>query len=385
MEDKIVVRGRTSVNGTLPVHGAKNSVLKLMAATLLAEGRSTITNVPEIQDVSIMAELLRRLGCQVDYDRAGHTVAIDVPEALHHQADYDLVRAMRASISVLGPLTVRSGAAEVAVPGGDAIGTRGLDMHRAGLEAMGAHLRTEGGYLKTSVDGRLHGAHYRLPYPSVGATENLMTAATLADGVTVLDNVAREPEIVDICRMLVDMGAQIEGIGTGTLTITGVERLQPVIHRTVPDRIVAGTWAFAAAITGGEVVVQGAEAEHDDEVAGPRAPGRSPVRGRLPADRRGRNEEGAARAPFHLPSPTGGEPGNAQPMEIGGSSFSSTVSCLRGASTSASPSTTSSSFWLNTRVAMRTRFFGSFSRISRRTVSVSLIFTGRVNFMVWPR
>ena len=266
MEDKIVVRGRTSVNGTLPVHGAKNSVLKLMAATLLAEGRSTITNVPEIQDVSIMAELLRRLGCQVDYDRAAHTVAIDVPEVLHHQADYDLVRAMRASISVLGPLTVRSGAAEVAVPGGDAIGTRGLDMHRAGLEAMGAHLRTEGGYLKTSVDGRLHGAHYRLPYPSVGATENLMTAATLADGVTVLDNVAREPEIVDICRMLVDMGAQIEGIGTGTLTITGVERLQPVIHRTVPDRIVAGTWAFAAAITGGEVVVQGAEAEHMEVV-----------------------------------------------------------------------------------------------------------------------
>ena len=135
MEDKIVVRGRTSVNGTLPVHGAKNSVLKLMAATLLAEGRSTITNVPEIQDVSIMAELLRRLGCQVDYDRAAHTVAIEVPEVLHHQADYDLVRAMRASISVLGPLTVRSGAAEVAVPGGDAIGTRGLDMHRAGLEA----------------------------------------------------------------------------------------------------------------------------------------------------------------------------------------------------------------------------------------------------------
>lgn len=262
MEETIVVRGRTSINGTLPVYGAKNSVLKLMAATLLAPGRSTITNVPEIQDVTIMAELLRRLGCHVAYDRAGRRVEIDVPEVLHHQADYDLVRAMRASISVLGPLTVRSGAAEVALPGGDAIGTRGLDMHRAGLEAMGARLRTEGGYLKATVDGRLHGARYRLPYPSVGATENLMTAAVLADGVTVLDNVAREPEIIDICTMLVQMGARIEGIGTSTLRIHGVQRLQPVEHRTVPDRIVAGTWAFAAAITGGTATVQGAEAAH---------------------------------------------------------------------------------------------------------------------------
>lgn len=266
MEDRIVVRGRTSVNGVLPVFGAKNSVLKLMAATLLAAGRSTITNVPEIHDVSIMAELLRRLGCQVVYDRAGRQVSIDVPEQLDHQADYDLVRAMRASISVLGPLMVRCGAAEVALPGGDAIGTRGLDMHRAGLEAMGAQLRTEGGYLKASVEGRLHGAHYRLPYPSVGATENLMTAASLAEGTTVLENVAREPEIVDICRMLVAMGAQIEGIGTSTLSITGVQRLHPVEHRTVPDRIVAGTWAFAAAITGGSVVVQGAEASHMEVV-----------------------------------------------------------------------------------------------------------------------
>ncbi|NHU84562.1 UDP-N-acetylglucosamine 1-carboxyvinyltransferase [Kocuria sp. JC486] len=262
MEEKIVVHGPTAVNGTLPVYGAKNSVLKLMAATLLAVGRSRITNVPEIQDVTIMAELLRRLGCQVTYNRGERWVDIDVPESLHHQADYDLVRAMRASVSVLGPLIARCNAAEVALPGGDAIGTRGLDMHRAGLEAMGARFRTEAGYLKASVSDHLRGAEYHLSYPSVGATENLMTAASLADGVTVLENVAREPEIVDICQMLVEMGAQIEGIGTSRLTITGVESLRPVEHRTVPDRIVAGTWAFAAAITGGRVFVQGAEAEH---------------------------------------------------------------------------------------------------------------------------
>lgn len=262
MEEKIVVHGPTAVNGTLPVYGAKNSVLKLMAATLLAVGRSRITNVPEIQDVTIMAELLRRLGCQVTYNRGERWVDIDVPETLHHQADYDLVRAMRASVSVLGPLIARCNAAEVALPGGDAIGTRGLDMHRAGLEAMGSRFRTEAGYLKASVSDCLRGTEYHLSYPSVGATENLMTAASLAEGVTILENVAREPEIVDICQMLVEMGAQIEGIGTSRLTITGVESLRPVEHRTVPDRIVAGTWAFAAAVTGGRVFVQGAEAQH---------------------------------------------------------------------------------------------------------------------------
>lgn len=262
MEEKIVVHGRTAVNGTLPVYGAKNSVLKLMAATLLAVGKSRITNVPAIDDVSIMAELLRRLGCEVTYNKTQRWVDIDVPEQLNHQADYDLVRAMRASISVLGPLIARCHAAEVALPGGDAIGTRGLDMHRTGLEAMGAHFRTESGYLKATVDDHLHGSEYHLPYPSVGATENLMTAATLAQGTTVLENVAREPEIVDICHMLTQMGAQIDGVGTSTLTITGVTALKPVEHRTVPDRIVAGTWAFAAAITGGRVYVQGADAQH---------------------------------------------------------------------------------------------------------------------------
>ncbi|MBD2764702.1 UDP-N-acetylglucosamine 1-carboxyvinyltransferase [Kocuria sp. cx-455] len=262
MEEKIEVHGPTKVSGVLPVSGAKNSVLKLMAAALLAAGESTITNVPEIQDVTIMAELLRRLGCTVRYDPAQQTVDIDVPEVLGHQADYDLVRAMRASISVLGPLVARCRRAEVALPGGDAIGSRGLDMHRAGLEAMGAELSIEKGFLRASVAGTLQGTSYYLDYPSVGATENLMMAAALADGTTVLENAAREPEIVDIGRMMQAMGAHIEGLGTSTITVEGARELHPVTHRTVPDRIVAGTWAFAAAVTGGRVEIQGAEPAH---------------------------------------------------------------------------------------------------------------------------
>lgn len=260
MEDVIVVTGPATLNGAVSVPGAKNSVLKLMAATLLAEGRSTITNVPNIQDVWIMAELLRRLGCSVDYDVEAAAVSIDVPELPLHQADYDLVRAMRASISVLGPLVARCRQAEVALPGGDAIGSRGLDMHRAGLELMGTTITIDHGYLVASVPDGLVGARHLLDFPSVGATENLMMAATLAAGTTVIDNAAREPEITDIALMLNEMGAQISGIGTNTLVIEGVERLEPVVHRVVPDRIVAGTWAFAAAITGGRIEVRDADA-----------------------------------------------------------------------------------------------------------------------------
>ncbi|WP_104101232.1 UDP-N-acetylglucosamine 1-carboxyvinyltransferase [Arthrobacter sp. 08Y14] len=260
MEDVIVVTGPATLNGAVSVPGAKNSVLKLMAATLLAQGRSTITNVPNIQDVWIMAELLRRLGCSVDYDVEAAAVSIDVPELPLHQADYDLVRAMRASISVLGPLVARCRQAEVALPGGDAIGSRGLDMHRAGLELMGTTITIDHGYLVASVPDGLIGARHLLDFPSVGATENLMMAATLAAGTTVIDNAAREPEITDIALMLNEMGARISGIGTNTLVIEGVERLEPVVHRVVPDRIVAGTWAFAAAITGGCIEVRDADA-----------------------------------------------------------------------------------------------------------------------------
>lgn len=256
------VVGGTHLSGAVRIPGAKNSALKLMAATLLAEGRSTLADVPDILDVRIMAELLRRLGCTVDHDRDGGVVAITTPGRPGHRADYDLVRAMRASISVLGPLLSRCGAADVALPGGDAIGSRGLDLHVGGLVALGAEIRVDHGFLVATARDGLRGAELRLEFPSVGATENLLMAAVLARGRTVIENAAREPEIVDLCQMLHRMGAHLEGVGTTTLTIEGVSRLRPVEHRVVPDRIVAGTWAFAAAITGGDLVLHNGEAGH---------------------------------------------------------------------------------------------------------------------------
>ncbi|MFZ1653310.1 MAG: UDP-N-acetylglucosamine 1-carboxyvinyltransferase, partial [Candidatus Nanopelagicales bacterium] len=254
------VTGGARLSGQVRVDGAKNSVLKLMAATLLATGTSTITEVPNILDVSVMAELLRRLGCEVTHDQQAASLTITVPEHLHHQADYDLVRRMRASICVLGPLIARCGRAEVAVPGGDAIGSRGLDLHINGLNRLGVDIRSEHGYLIAATDDRMQGASIWLDFPSVGATENLLTAAVLAKGSTLIDNAPREPEIQDLCRMLVSMGAVIDGIGSATLEVTGVDELHPTAHATVPDRIVAGTWAVAAAITGGEVQIRNARA-----------------------------------------------------------------------------------------------------------------------------
>jgi len=254
------VTGGNRLLGTVSVTGAKNSVLKLMAAALLAPGTTTITAVPEILDVSVMAELLRRLGCEVDHDLVTASLRIDVPEQLHHQADYDLVRRMRASICVLGPLVARCNRAEVAVPGGDAIGSRGLDLHISGLNRLGVEVHNEHGYLIATAHDRMQGASIWLDFPSIGATENLLTASVLAKGTTVIDNAPREPEIVDLCNMLVAMGAQIGGIGSATLEIHGVDRLQPTTHATVPDRIVAGTWAVAAAITQGDVMIANARA-----------------------------------------------------------------------------------------------------------------------------
>jgi len=254
------VVGGARLVGEVRVTGAKNSVLKLMAAALLAVGRTTLREVPDILDVEIMAELLRRLGCDVVHDAASRTVVIEVPERLEHRADYDLVRRMRASICVLGPLLARCGEADVALPGGDNIGSRGLDMHIDGLERLGAHVASEHGYLVATRKGRLRGAQVWLDFPSVGATETILMAAVTADGTTVIENAAREPEIVDICRMLTAMGARIDGLGGSTLTVQGVESLTPVEHTTVPDRIVAGTWAVAATITRGDVTVRNAEA-----------------------------------------------------------------------------------------------------------------------------
>ena len=225
-----------------------------MAATLLAPGTSELMNVPDIEDVAIMSELLRRLGCEVNH--VGSTITIAVPHRPDHRADYDLVRKMRASICVLGPLLARCGAADIAVPGGDNIGSRGLDMHVDGLRKMGAHVKNEHGYLLAESEG-LFGAQVFLDFPSVGATETILMAAVTATGESIIENAAREPEIIDICMMLVGMGADISGIGSSTLIISGVNLLEPVSHRVVSDRIVAGTWAVAAVMTRGDLTISG--------------------------------------------------------------------------------------------------------------------------------
>ena len=256
------VVGGSSLRGDVTVSGAKNSVLKLMAVTLLAPGKSQIHNVPDIADVEMMAELLERLGCKVFHDRTQQSISIQVPQEPGHRAEYELVRKLRASINVLGPLVARLGRAEVALPGGDAIGSRGLDFHTKGLVALGANAHSEHGYIIAEAPHGLKGAEITLEFPSVGATENIMTAAVLANGVTVLDNAAREPDIVDIGNFLISMGADIEGLGSPTITIRGVSELRPATHTTISDRIVTGTWAFAAAMTQGDVSIHGARAEH---------------------------------------------------------------------------------------------------------------------------
>ena len=259
-DDRFRITGGCRLQGEVTVTGAKNSVLKLMAASLLAVGTTTIRNVPDIADVDIMADLLTRLGCTVKHN--GSVVTIDVPAAPMHRADYDLVRKMRASINVLGPLVARLGKAEVALPGGDAIGSRGLDFHIKGLESLGAKARVEHGYVIAEAPHGLTGTAIELDFPSVGATENLMTAAVLAKGVTTIDNAAREPDLVDLGQFLIGMGAQIEGLGSPTITITGVKELKPTDHSTITDRIIAGTWAFAAAMTQGDITIHGGRADH---------------------------------------------------------------------------------------------------------------------------
>jgi UDP-N-acetylglucosamine 1-carboxyvinyltransferase len=258
--DRFRISGGCRLEGEVTVTGAKNSVLKLMAASLLAVGTTTIRNVPDIADVDIMADLLTRLGCTVKHE--GSVVTIDVPATPLHRADYDLVRKMRASINVLGPLVARVGKAEVALPGGDAIGSRGLDFHIKGLESLGATAHVEHGYVIAEAPNGLTGTSIELDFPSVGATENLMTAAVLAQGVTTIDNAAREPDLVDLGEFLIGMGAQIEGLGTPLITITGVKDLKPTDHTTITDRIIAGTWAFAAAMTQGDINIHGGRADH---------------------------------------------------------------------------------------------------------------------------
>ena len=263
MTEHFQVHGGARLAGEVEVVGAKNSVLKLMAAALLAEGTTTLTNCPQILDVPLMAEVLRSLGCEVAIE--ADTVTITTPAELNHHADSAAMGKLRASVCVLGPLVCRCKRAVVALPGGDAIGSRPLDMHQNGLRQLGAHSEIEHGCVVAEAEG-LHGAQIWLDFPSVGATENILMAAVLASGTTVIDNAAREPEIVDLCTMLLQMGGKIEGAGTSTLTVHGVDALQPTEHRVIGDRIVGATWAFAAAMTRGDVTVRGVDPHHLDLV-----------------------------------------------------------------------------------------------------------------------
>jgi UDP-N-acetylglucosamine 1-carboxyvinyltransferase len=260
--DAIVVDGGRRLTGTVHVGGAKNSALKLMAAALLAPGVTTLRNVPDISDVAVMAEVLERLGAGVA--RADHTLTIDAATLTSYEAPYDLVVRMRASTCVLGALVGRLGHAHVAMPGGCNIGSRKVDIHISGLESLGIAISTEHGYIDAS--GPAHGAHVTLDFPSVGATENLLMASVLADGVTTIDNAAREPEIADLAKMLVEMGASIEGAGTPTIMVTGVGALSPVDHTVVGDRIEAGTYLLAGALDSGPVTVTGFRPDHLDVV-----------------------------------------------------------------------------------------------------------------------
>jgi UDP-N-acetylglucosamine 1-carboxyvinyltransferase len=261
-EERLLVRGGKPVFGRVPVGGAKNSALKILAATLLAEGEYCIDRVPRISDVAVMGRVLERLGVAVETPSEG-CVRICVPAVLGSEAPYDLVRQMRASIIVLGPLLVRTGRARVAMPGGCNIGSRKIDLHLKGLERMGAEIGFERGYLNAQATG-LRGTRITLDFPSVGATENLLMAGVLAKGTTVIDNAAREPEIADLCAFLSAMGARISGAGTPEIVIDGVEELRPSDHDVVGDRIEAGTFLIAGAAAGGEVAVTGIDPHHLD-------------------------------------------------------------------------------------------------------------------------
>jgi UDP-N-acetylglucosamine 1-carboxyvinyltransferase len=254
--DRIRIRGGRRLKGNIAVGGAKNAALPLMATALLTGDGVTLTNTPALSDVITMAALLAQHGLKVEHDKATRTLRLE-GEATNLEAPYDLVRKMRASILVLGPLLARYRKARVSLPGGCAIGTRPVDLHLKGLEAMGAKIDLEAGYIDASAPDGLVGAKIIFPQVSVGATENLLMAATLARGTTTLINAAREPEISDLATCLVSMGAQIDGIGSDRLVIEGVDSLHGTRHPILPDRIEAGTFACAAAITGGEVLLQG--------------------------------------------------------------------------------------------------------------------------------
>ncbi|MDX8363718.1 UDP-N-acetylglucosamine 1-carboxyvinyltransferase [Cytobacillus sp. Hm23] len=259
--EKIIVRGGKRLSGTVKVEGAKNAVLPVIAASLLAsEGKSIISDVPELSDVYTVNEVLRYLNADVTFNN--NQIIVDASRELTIEAPFEYVRKMRASVLVMGSLLARNGQAKIALPGGCAIGSRPIDQHLKGFEAMGATVKVGNGYIDAKVDGKLQGAKIYLDFPSVGATENILMAATLAEGTTIIENCAKEPEIVDLANFLNKMGAKVRGAGTGTIRVEGVKTLYGTTHQVIPDRIEAGTFMVAAAITGGDVYVQGAVPEH---------------------------------------------------------------------------------------------------------------------------
>lgn len=255
--DSILVRGGAELKGAIPIAGAKNACLALMPATLLSDEPLTLTNAPRLSDIKTMTQLLQSLGAEVTTMQGGQVLALSSHDLTNLTADYEIVRKMRASNLVLGPLLARAGRAVVSLPGGCAIGARPMDLHISGLEALGAVIELKDGYLHADAPGGLKGAVIDQRFASVGATENIVMAATLAKGTTVLNNAAREPEIVDLVKCLRAMGAHIEGEGTGTITIEGVTRLHGATHQVVADRIELGTYMIAPAIAGGEVELLG--------------------------------------------------------------------------------------------------------------------------------
>jgi UDP-N-acetylglucosamine 1-carboxyvinyltransferase len=260
--DKIRIRGGRPLSGEIPIGGAKNAALPLMAAGLLTEERLQLSNVPRLADIDTMTSLLRQHGIAIDpVGNDGRTLSL-CGASTSTEAPYDIVRKMRASVLVLGPLLARCREARVSLPGGCAIGTRPVDLHLKGLEQMGARIDLESGYINATAPGGLKGATIVLAFASVGATENLLMAASLADGQTTIANAAREPEIGDLVACLQAMGARIEGSGTGTLVVEGVKQLHGASHPIIPDRIETGTYACAAAITGGTVLLRGADLAH---------------------------------------------------------------------------------------------------------------------------
>jgi len=259
--DSIHVTGNGPLSGQIPIAGAKNACLTLMPATLLSDEPLTLTNAPRLSDIRTMTELLTSLGAEVSALQDGQVLAMSSHDLNNLTADYDIVRKMRASILVLGPMLARHGQATVSLPGGCAIGARPVDLHLKALEAMGAELDLRDGYVHAKAPGGLKGGVVDFPFVSVGATENALMAATLAKGTTVLNNAAREPEIIDLARCLRKMGAQIDGEGTGTITVQGVDRLHGATHPVVTDRIELGTYMLAPAICGGEVELLGGRLE----------------------------------------------------------------------------------------------------------------------------